>query len=274
VKMRFPSIVARENLSSLLLSSFRAALRVLLSFYVYPSYMRYFCSLFLSYMNKFLLLTAAVVGTAIFVAPSAYAQGIGIGVGIKAGGNASRLAGDVANKDYYSTKYGGHGGLLLNVSFLKEGMLSMQPEVLFSQRGYKIDNPTAKVGNSTYNLKGTSSYNYLDIPVLIKFKLKSFYVEAGPQYSRLLNVKDEERYLLNGNQASHSNTEPSLSRVNRNEIGLATGLGIQTNSGLLIGLRYNASFTEFGQRFYHNNELENARFSVFQASVGYLLKLK
>ncbi|WP_324673112.1 porin family protein [Hymenobacter sp. GOD-10R] len=225
-------------------------------------------------MNKFLLVTTAVFGAAVFVIPTAYAQGIGIGIGVKAGGNASRLAGGIANKDYYSTKYGGHGGLLLNVSFLKDGMLSVQPEVLFSQRGYKIDNPTYQMGNSTFNLKGTSSYNYLDVPVLIKFKLKSFYVEAGPQYSRLLNVKDEERYLLNGKQASHSNTEPSLARVNRNEIGLATGLGVQTNSGLLIGLRYNASFTEFAQRFYHNNELANARFSVFQASVGYLLKLK
>ncbi|OUJ71625.1 porin family protein [Hymenobacter crusticola] len=225
-------------------------------------------------MNKFLLLTATIVGTAASLAPAAHAQGIGLGVGIKAGGNASRLAGDVANKDYYTTRYGGHGGLLLNVSFLKDGMLSVQPEVLFSQRGYQIDNPTAKVGNSTYTLKGTSSYNYLDIPLLIKFKLKSFYVEAGPQYSRLLHVKDEERYLLNGNQASHSNTEPSLARVNRNEMSLTAGLGVQTSYGLLIGLRYNGSFTEFAQRFYHNNELANARFSVFQASVGYLLKLK
>ena len=231
-------------------------------------------SFFFGYMTKFSLLATTLLGAAVSLTSAARAQGIHVGVGVKAGSNASRLAGSVANKDYYSTKYGGHGGVLLNVSFLKDGMLSVQPEVLFSQRGYKVDNPTFKVGNSTFNLKGTSSYNYLEVPWLIKFKLHSFYVEAGPQYSRLLTVEDKERYLLNGNQASHSTSEPSLARVNRDEIGLAAGVGIQTSYGLLIGLRYNASFTEFAQRFYHNNELANARFSVFQASVGYLLNLK
>jgi len=225
-------------------------------------------------MNTFFLSVTTLLSAAVFLPPTVQAQGIYVGVGVKAGGNAASLAGDVTNKDYYSTKYGAHGGVLFNVSFLKNSMLGVQPEVLFSQRGYKIDNPSTVVGNSTFNLKGTSSYNYLDIPLLVKFKLHSFYVEAGPQYSRLLNVKDQERYLLNGKQASHSDTEPSLARVNRNEVGLAAGLGLQTKSGLLIGLRYNASFTEFAQRFYHNNELTNARFSVIQASVGYLFSFK
>ncbi|GGF05695.1 hypothetical protein [Hymenobacter cavernae] len=35
---------------------------------------------------------------------------------------ASQLAGKAADKNYYSTKYGGQGGLVLNVSFLNKGL--------------------------------------------------------------------------------------------------------------------------------------------------------
>jgi len=225
-------------------------------------------------MKKSILLAAASFAAACSFTSAAHAQSISIG--IKGGVNASRLAGNVTNKDYYSTKYGGQGGLLLNVSFLNNGILAVQPEVLFSQRGYKVNDPSTKISgsNSIYTLKGTSSYNYIDVPLLAKVKLGSFYFEAGPQYSHLLSAKDDNRYLQNGNLAHHETNELNLGKANRNEIGLATGVGVQTKSGLLIGLRYTGSFTELAKTNYHNNELENARFSVFQASVGYLLKLK
>lgn len=208
---------------------------------------------------------------AVAAAPSAHAQGIRIGV--KGGANLSNLSGDLTNEDRYENKFGFHGGLMLNIGLLDDGFLSVQPEVLFSQKGFTYADDEFTSGTIRYKYDGDVTYNYIDVPVLLKIKAGSVYFEAGPQYSYLLKIKNDARVSLNGNTAVNTTTA-DLDDVNRNEIGYAAGLGYQSEGGLMLGLRYNGSFTDFGKDGYQDAETRNARNSVFQASVGFLLPSK
>lgn len=216
-------------------------------------------------MKKSLLAAAALLAT--FAVSETKAQGVRLG--LKGGANLSNLAGDLANKDGYDYKAGFHGGLMLNVGLLDDGFLSLQPEVLYSQKGYEYNNNQAF---GTFRREGDVTYNYIDVPVLLKVKAGNLFFEAGPQYSYLLKVKDESTRTLNGVLVARTAAEKDLSNVNRNEFGYVAGLGVQSNSGVLLGVRYNGALTDFAKNdSYNNGELTNARNQVFQVSLGYLI---
>ncbi len=106
-------------------------------------------------------------------------------IGIKGGYSASTLRGDdVGDIDWRS---GFAGGLFINVPFLK--ILSVQPEVLFRQRG-------ATNRNETFNINQRIKLTYMDVPILFKLRLpinETFYphVYIGPQFSYNIQGKYE-----------------------------------------------------------------------------------
>lgn len=219
-------------------------------------------------MKKTAFVLASLLTAAAFASSDAYAQGVRLG--IKGGANLSNLSGDLINEDAYENKYGFHGGLMLNVGLIGDGFLSIQPEVLFSQKGYKYADQEFTLGNQNYSYKGTQTYNYIDVPLLLKVNAGGLFFEAGPQYSYLLNVKGNSERRLN-NSTTYTSVDRNLDNARRHEIGYAAGLGFQTNMGLLLGLRYNGAFTDFAKNGYREDELRNARNSVFQLSLGYLI---
>ncbi|MDF7814654.1 porin family protein [Hymenobacter sp. YC55] len=222
-------------------------------------------------MKKQIAILATFVA-AVAAAPSVHAQGIRIGV--KGGANLSNLSGDLTNEDRYQNKFGFHGGLMLNIGLVDDGFLSVQPEVLFSQKGFSYADDEFTIGGNRIKYDGDVTYNYIDVPVLLKVKAGSVYFEAGPQYSYLLKVKNDFSVTSNGNPVTQTSGTANLDDVNRNEIGYAAGLGYQSEGGLMLGLRYNGSFTDFGKDGYQDADTRNARNSVFQASVGFLLPSK
>ncbi|QIX62093.1 PorT family protein [Hymenobacter sp. BT18] len=220
--------------------------------------------------NTSLLVAAALVAGAL---ASSSAQAQSIRLGFKGGANYSNLSGDLVDENRFQNKWGGHGGVMANISFTDDGFFSVQPEVLYSQKGFKFDE-SELFGLVKY--QGTRTYNYIDVPVLLKINADGFFFEAGPQYSYLLKVKDDTKRSFNGGTtyAEYSGTE-DLDKVNRNEIGYAAGLGYQSTAGFLIGVRYNGSLTDFAKDGYTGDaDVRNARNSVFQASVGYLIPSK
>jgi hypothetical protein len=223
-------------------------------------------------MKKTAFVAGALLVAATFASSAVHAQGVRLGV--KGGANLSNLSGDLTNEDRFENKFGFHGGLMLNVGLVGDGFLSLQPEVLYSQKGFKYADSQFNIGGNTLKYEGDRTYNYIDVPVLVKINAGGFFVEAGPQYSYLLKVKDDSKVSINGNTATQRSGTSDLSNVNRNEIGYAAGLGFQSDAGLLLGLRYNGSFTDFGKDGYQDNDLRNARNSVFQLSLGYLIPSK
>lgn len=222
-------------------------------------------------MKKISFVLAALLGAGL--ATSAHAQGLRFG--LKAGANLSNLSGSLTNQDKYKNKFGFEGGVLLNAGIV-EDLLSIQPEVLFSQKGYKYGDNSYTVAGNTLKYLGNRTYNYLDVPVLLKVKAAGLFFEAGPQYSYLLSVRDNSAVTSNGSPVTSSASSRNLDNVNRNEIGYAAGLGFEAASGVFLDVRYNGSFTDFAKNGYQgtDQDLKNARNSVFQASLGFLLPSK
>jgi len=221
-------------------------------------------------MRKTFLLGAAALTAALFGAPRAQAQSLRFG--IKGGANLANLAGNLTNQNQYKNRFGFHGGALLNIGLVDDDFFAIQPEVLYSQKGFNYQGGSLTVGSSTFASTGGVRYDYIDVPVLLRLKTNGVFFELGPQYSYLLQVSSDRSITQNGQVVAGSQGQvTNLDNVRRNELGYAAGLGYQSNAGPMLGLRYNGAFTDFARDGYSNNEFRNARNSVFQLYVGYVL---
>jgi hypothetical protein len=120
-------------------------------------------------MKKILLFTILV-----YCANVLQAQ---IQFGVKAGSNISNLHASSGGNSYPGKAGAIAGGL---VSIALPGHFSLQPELLYSSEGIKIN------GSAGAWFKETD--NFLAIPVLLAYKLPSgFFAELGPQPGFLLN---------------------------------------------------------------------------------------
>ncbi len=154
--------------------------------------------------------------------------------------------------------------------------LSIQPEILYSNKGYAFNNTPFQSGSFRYEYDGRVNYNYLDVPVLVKVNSGALFFELGPQASYLLHVRQEytETYSLGmtGSTATTSTINTtSKDGLNRLEFGYAAGVGFQAQNGVMLGVRYNGNFSRFAKETYFDGRLINARHAVFQLYLGFLL---
>ena len=229
-------------------------------------------------MKKTAFLAAALLATAVI--SSAQAQDVRFG--LRAGANYSNLSGNIKNEDTYNNKVGFLGGVMVNIPVV-EGFFSVQPEVLYSQKGFE-NKPTEFTGllGAKQKREGNVNFNYLDVPVLLKINAGGFIAEAGPQYSYLLSANDETRTTttpaLGGSPSTtESQSKRDVTGLNRNELGYVAGVGYQADNGLSLNLRYTGAFSDFVKsenNTYFNGDLKNARHSAFQLSLGYLISSK
>src|ERR1700757_3451972 len=115
--------------------------------------------------------------------------------GIKLGANVNKLSGE-AFSDQFS--FGYHAGVFGTIGLGKHW--AIQPEVLFSQ----VNIDTASNASALYNFDPNKlehiQMSYLSIPVLLEYKLsKGIFLQAGPQYSILLNQNNS--LVQNGKDA-------------------------------------------------------------------------
>jgi hypothetical protein len=230
-------------------------------------------------MKKTVFILAGLLATAAI--SSAQAQSIRLG--LRAGANYSNLAGNVQNQDTYNNKIGFLGGVMLNVPIIQDGFLSLQPEILYSQKGFE-NKPTEFTGllGAKQKREGKVNYNYLDVPVLLKVRAAGLIFEAGPQYSYLLSANNETKTTttpaLGGSPTTaESQNKTDVSGFNRNELGYLAGVGYEASNGLSLSLRYTGAFSDFvksDNNTYFNGDLKNARHSAFQLSLGYLISRK
>lgn len=218
-------------------------------------------------MKTVLFAATLLTGAALLSATDASAQGIRFG--LKAGVNYSNLAGDLTDEDQFKSKIGPQAGVMMNVGLLDDGFLSLQPELLFSQKGFKYADREFSVLGSTFKYSGKVNYNYLDLPVLLRINADGPFFEAGPQFGYLMSVSSDVKLTVNGQTQTNSTNYDDLDNVNRAEIGYAAGFGYQADSGPLIGLRYNGGFTKYGKDN-TTGDFRNARNSAFQLYVGYM----
>lgn len=229
-------------------------------------------------MKKSAIFAAALLATA--AVSSAQAQTPRFG--FRAGANYSNLAGNINNQDTYNNKFGFLGGVMVNVPVTSDGFFSVQPEVLYSQKGF--DNKPTEYSilglpGTMQKREGSVNYNYLDVPVLLKVRASGLVFEAGPQYSYLLSANNKTKTTTipafgGSPTTTESQSKTDVSGLNRNELGYVAGVGYEATNGLSLNLRYTGAFSDFvksDNNAYFNGDLKNARHSAFQLSLGYLI---
>lgn len=196
-------------------------------------------------MRKSFLLLGLCLGTI------GAAQAQSIKYGVKAGASLTNVtgsdSGDLANK------FGFNGGVLAN--FGLNDMFSIQPEVLYSMKGFKDKNDDSNHAN----------LDYIDIPVLVKVATGAtgLFFEAGPQVGFLTSAKVTAGPL----------SVDFKDYFNSVDFGYAAGIGFQAASGPMVGLRYNGGLTNIGKNGTINGfqvSSGNAKNSAFQLYVGFL----
>jgi len=216
-------------------------------------------------MKKTILSLALLAGAA----GVANAQ-TGVKYGIKGGFNGSTFSGTDSKGSEY--KAGFAAGVFANFGITDQ--VSIQPEVLFSQKGASVDD---FLGNSGTTFKSTLSY--IDVPILARINTgddgKGFFFEIGPQGSLVVANRDFIQY--GGNKYNENTSTKDMNKV---LIGYVGGIGYQITSGLSLGVRYTGDFakvykngqsatlkaTQTGNFLTNNPSVHN---SVFQFQVGY-----
>ena len=190
------------------------------------------------------------------------------GIGIRGGANLSNLSGDLRNEDNFENKWGFHGGITYNIAIV-DNFFSIQPELLYSQKGFKNADTEFEAGGLKYRRTGKVNYNYLDLPVLAKIKAGPLYFEGGPQASYLLNVNNETKTYLNDELQSSSRDNKDKEGLKEFEFGYAAGVGLALGNSLNLGVRYNGSFSDFVDKDVNFNEdITNARHSTIMFTLG------
>ena len=193
-------------------------------------------------------------------------------LGVKGGINYSNVAGNLRDEVSYDNKVGFLGGVTANIPLISDGFLSLQPELLYSQKGYQYRDDEVTINNAKYSIKGKRNFNYLDLPVLLRVNAGGLIFEGGPQASYLLGIRDNTE-IENEGTGNDTKTWNKIEKDNlaELEIGYVAGVGYQTPMGVGIGLRYNGSINHLAKSDPNNDELVNARHSAFQLQLSYML---
>ena len=142
--------------------------------------------------------------------------------GVKAGVNISNFTGGDFNTVKNKSLVGFHAGGLLRFKF---GNLALQPEIVFSSQGAKLES-----AGDEENYK----ISYLNIPVLLQFETDGgVYFEAGPQVGFKLSEDIPESTIEDFAKST--------------DLSVAVGLGYHSKMGLGIGGRYNIGVSKVGE---------------------------
>lgn len=167
--------------------------------------------------------------------------------GVKAGANFATITG--SDFDSPDSRTGFHAGLVAEVPFSER--FSVQPELYYSQQGFKIGEN--KAGKASYHL------DYIHVPVLAKFFLvRGFNIHAGPQIG--FNVNDEISYDTDFGSGDFDNKNSDIKDI---DFSILAGVEYKFDVGVFLNARYNYGFTELTK----NSDAKN---SVFQVGVGYM----
>jgi hypothetical protein len=148
-------------------------------------------------------------------------------IGIKGGVNLSNVY-DSEGEDFVAdSKFGFAAGGFISIPIGK--YFGVQPEVLFSQKGFKS---TGTFLGNTYEMTRTT--DYIDVPLLVSFKpVESVSLLFGPQFSYLLKQKDD---FKGGTISSTQEDEFSNDNIRKNTFCLTGGADFNVDH-LVIGVR-------------------------------------
>ena len=130
-----------------------------------------------------------------------------------------------------AAKYGFHGGAFVRLTLFG---IYIQPELLFSTRSneYTVSNITVQSAPVSYIAKQT--FNKLDLPIMLGFKLGPLRLNAGPVGSLLIN--SPKAIITNPDYKNN---------YNRLTFGYQAGLGFDLLNFLTFDLRYEGNLKKY-----------------------------
>jgi opacity protein-like surface antigen len=156
--------------------------------------------------------------------------------GLKGGFNGATFSGTDSEGSEYKAGFAAGGFLNFGISDL----FSIQPELLYSQKGASVDNFQG-ISGTTFK----STLGYLDVPIMLRVTAgddgKGPFFEAGPQGSVVLHNRD---FIQIGGNDTQSTKNTSTDDLNKVVIGYVAGIGYQLTSGLTLGLRYSGDISQ------------------------------
>lgn len=147
--------------------------------------------------------------------------------GLKVGTNYSNVY-DSESEDFVAdSKFGLAAGAFVSIPLGK--FIGVQPEILFSQKGFKSSGTFLGT-----EYKATRTTNFIDVPLLFAVKPVEFItILFGPQYSYLMKQKDE---FTSGSFSSSEEEEFTNDNIRKNTFSLIGGADLNFNN-FVVGIR-------------------------------------
>ncbi len=198
-----------------------------------------------------LSLTLSVIGL------TTKAQTMKTKFGIKGGANLMMMGKYNFQGTEYTSKYapGWQAGFYLDLPLSEK--LSFMPEVLYSQKGSKIEETVLGTAGEIKLKAG-----YIDVPVLLSFNASpQFSVVFGPQASFLVNqtTKFYANNTLTSTVTDKDNFRSSIA-------GGIVGLGYKITPKVNLNARYSMDFQSIAKEDINQDK---SRFSGFALSLGF-----
>ena len=180
-----------------------------------------------------------------------------VSFGFKAGTNYSNVYDEQGNDFVADGKFGLAAGGFVTIPFGK--IIGIQPEILFSQKGFKSSGTYL---GSTYSMTRTT--DFIDVPLLLAVKpVEQVTLLFGPQFSYLLKQKDE---FTGGTISSTQQQEFDNNDITKNILALTGGADFNVDS-FVLGMRAGWDIkTNEGDG---NSSTPRYKNMWYQATVGY-----
>ncbi|RKD20094.1 hypothetical protein BCY91_00245 [Pelobium manganitolerans] len=154
--------------------------------------------------------------------------------GIKAGANFANIIKTDDSDFKTDVNTGFNAGAFINIPIVDR--LSFQPEVMFSQKGFKSER-TGILGDGTL----TQTTNWIEVPILAKITpANGFNVYLGPQVSFLTRTKT--KYEGTFTSAQQTKYEDDADKFKKSIVGGVLGAGFDITKNISINARYNLDF--------------------------------
>lgn len=172
-------------------------------------------------------------------------------LGVKGGLNVANVNGTAG---FFDPRVGFHAGVFAAGDL--SGRLSLQGEVLYSQKGFRNDILIETSPGASQSARIRFNFAHLDIPLVLKYRVfKRFTPYAGPQASVLIG----RNASVKGIRAD----EVTFSGGGGLQLGVVGGLGYRITNRLGADVRYSRDL--FGSGFYSH---------AFQAGLNFALLSK
>jgi hypothetical protein len=184
-------------------------------------------------------LTCLLLGSSLLLAGSAHAQ-----LGVRVGGSMAIFTkgARVSDENPATRRRAGYQiGLYYQVPLTAH--LALVPEVQFSRERFHVNYVSLPpLGTQYYEGPPRSEYaqslSYLNLPILLRASLGSFYLEAGPQFGLLVGGRAKDDHIEYDFPYNYLSIRAAATdQYRRFDAGPCVGVGVKLPAGLGLGLR-------------------------------------